>query len=125
MEIFHADRKKTTGILSIIYLIATAVIALGYSIFYVEVKLPNGSTGQLLDIMDYISNSFLMPFISLLSAILIGWIMKPSWIADEMELNGEKFSRKKLYNVMIKYIMPLIIIILFLKSTGLLNMFTK
>lgn len=94
MEIFHADRKKTTGILSVIYLIATAVIALGYSIFYVEVKLPNGSTGQLLDIMDYISNSFLMPFISLLSAILIGWIMKPSWITDEMELNGEKFSRK-------------------------------
>ena len=125
MEIFHADRKKTTGILSIIYLIATAVIALGYSIFYVEVKLPNGSTGQLLDIMDYISNSFLMPFISLLSAILIGWIMKPSWIAEEMELNGEKFSRKKLYNVMIKYIMPLIMIILFLQSTGLLNMITK
>jgi len=125
LESIVADRKKTTGILSIIYLIATAVIALGYSIFYVEVKLPNGSTGQLLDIMDYISNSFLMPFISLLSAILIGWIMKPSWIADEMELNGEKFSRKKLYNVMIKYIMPLIMIILFLQSTGLLNMFTK
>ena len=97
MEIFHADRKKTTGILSVIYLIATAVIALGYSIFYVEVKLPNGSTGQLLDIMDYISNSFLMPFISLLSAILIGWIMKPSWIAEEMELNGEKFSHVKNY----------------------------
>jgi len=75
--------------------------------------------------MDYISNSFLMPFISLLSAILIGWIMKPSWIAEEMELNGEKFSRKKLYNVMIKYIMPLIMIILFLQSTGLLNMITK
>ena len=51
--------------------------------------------------------------------------MKPSWIAEEMELNGEKFSRKKLYNVMIKYIMPLIMIILFLQSTGLLNMITK
>lgn len=104
MELFHTERKKTTGVLSIIYLIATAVIALGYSIFYVEVKLPNGSTGQLLDIMDYISNSFLMPFISLLSAILIGWIIKPSWIVEEMELNGKKFSRKKLYNVMIRYI---------------------
>ena len=115
------QRGKTTGILSIIYLIITAVIALGYSIFYVEVKLPNGSTGQLLDIMDYISNSFLMPFISLLSAILIGWIIKPSWITEEIELNGEKFSRKKLYNVMIKYIMPVIMVILFLQSTGLIN----
>ena len=86
-----------------------------------EVKLPNGSTGQLLDIMDYISNSFLMPFISLLSAILIGWIIKPSWIVEEMELNGKKFSRKKLYNVMIRYIMPVIMVILFLQSTGFLN----
>ena len=107
--------------LFIIYLIATAVIALGYSIFYVEVKLPNGSTGQLLDIMDYISNSFLMPFISLLSAILSGWIIKPSWIVEEMELNGKKFSRKKLYNVMIRYIMPVIMVILFLQSTGFLD----
>ena len=121
MELFHTERKKTTGVLSIIYLIATAVISLGYSIFYVEVKLPNGSTGQLLDIMDYISNSFLMPFISLLSAILIGWIIKPSWIVEEMELNGKKFSRKKLYNVMIRYIMPVIMVILFLQSTGFLD----
>ena len=42
MELFHAKRKITTKVLSVIYLIATAVIALGYSIFYVEVKLPNG-----------------------------------------------------------------------------------
>ena len=55
MELFHTERKKTTRVLSVIYLIATAVIALGYSVFYVEVALPNGSTGQLLDIMDYIS----------------------------------------------------------------------
>lgn len=125
MELFHTERKKTTRVLSVIYLIATAVIALGYSIFYVEVALPNGSTGQLLDIMDYISNSFMMPFISLLSAILIGWIMKPSWIAEEMELNGEKFKRKKLYNVMMRYIMPVIMVILFLQSTGVLNMIMK
>ena len=78
-----------------IYLIATAVIALGYSVFYVEVALPNGSTGQLLDIMDYISNSFMMPFISLLSAILIGWIMKPSWIAEEMAVSYTHLGRKE------------------------------
>lgn len=125
MEIFHTERKKTTGILSVIYLIATAVIALGYSVFYVEVGLPNGSTGQLLDIMDYISNSFLMPFIALLSSIFIGWIMKPDWIAEEMELNHNKFRRKKLYNVMIRYIMPVIMVILFLQSTGFLNLFVK
>ena len=124
MELFHTERRKTTGILSIIYLIATAVIALGYSIFYVEVMLPNGSTGQLLDIMDYISNSFMMPFIALLSSILIGWIMKPSWIIEEMERGGKKFGRKTLYVVIVKYLLPVIMLILFLQSTGILNGFS-
>lgn len=121
MELFHTERKKTTGVLSVIYLIATAVIALGYSIFYIEVKLPNGSIGQLLDIMDYISNSFMMPFIALLSSVLIGWIVKPSWIAEEMELGGAKFGRKKLYFVMIQFILPIVMLILFLQSTGILS----
>ena len=57
--------------------------------------LPNGSTGQLLDIMDYISNSFMMPFIALLSAIFIGWVMKPNWIVEEMERGGKHFGRKE------------------------------
>lgn len=121
MEIFHTGRKQTTAVLSVIYLIATAVIALGYSIFYVEVPLPNGSTGQLLDTMDYISNSFMMPFIALLSSVLIGWIMKPAWIAEEMERGGKVFRRKKLYTVMIRYVMPVIMLIIFLQSTGILN----
>ena len=119
MEMFHTERKKTTLVLSLIYLIATAVIALGYSIFYLEVSLPNGSTGQLLDIMDYISNSFLMPFISILSAILVGWLVKPQWIIDEMESTGDRFSRKKLYVIRIKYVVPVVMVILFLQSTGI------
>ena len=44
MEIFHTGRKKTVSVLSAVYLAASAIIALGYSIFYVEVELPNGST---------------------------------------------------------------------------------
>ena len=121
MEIFHTGRKKTVLILTAIYLAASAVITLGYSIFYVEVKLPNGSTGQLLDIMDYISNSVMMPFIALLSTILIGWVMTPDYVIDEMERGGEKFRRKKLYRVMIRYVAPVMMFVLFLQSTGILS----
>lgn len=121
MEIFHTGRKKTVLILTAIYLAASAVITLGYSIFYVEVKLPNGSTGQLLDIMDYISNSVMMPFIALLSTILIGWVMTPDYVIDEMERGGEKFRRKKLYCIMIRYVAPVMMLVLFLQSTGILS----
>ncbi len=121
MEIFHTGRKKTVLVLSVIYLTASAVIALGYSIFYFEVSLPNGSTAQLLDIMDYISNSVMMPLIALLSAILIGWVKGPKYVTDEMERNGEHFGRKKLYCVMVRYIAPVLMLILFVQSTGILS----
>ena len=121
MEIFHTGRKKTVSVLSAVYLAASAIIALGYSIFYVEVELPNGSTGQLLDIMDYISNSVMMPFIALLSTILIGWVMTPDYVIDEMERNGSRFRRTKLYRIMIRYVAPVMMFILFLQSTGVLS----
>ena len=125
MEIIKSTRKKTTLVMTVIYMAASAVIALGYSIFYFEVKLPNGSTGQLLDIMDYISNSFMMPFISLLSCIFIGWVVGPKWIIDEVESSGHKFTRKGLYRVMIKYVAPIMMFVLFLQSTGLLGRLIK
>ena len=86
---------------------------------------PNGSTAQLLDVMDYLSNSFLMPFISLLTSILIGWVVGPQWIVDEVQRNGEPFRRAGLYRVMIRHIVPAVMLFLFLTSTGFLNLFTK
>ena len=120
MEIFHTSRKKTVLVLSVIYLVASAVIALGYSVFYFEVQLPNGSAAQLLDIMDYVSNSVMMPLISLLSTILIGWVLKPQFIVEEMEKGSGKFTRKTLYTVIIRYMAPIVMLILFLQSTGIL-----
>lgn len=121
MEIFHAGRKKTVAILAVFYLAASAVISLGYSVFYVEAPLPNGTVGQLLDIMDYVSNSVMMPFIALLSTILIGWIAKADFVIDEVRRNGESFRREKLYRVMIRYVAPLMMLALFLESTGILS----
>ena len=125
VEIFHISRKKAVLILSVLYLAASAVIALGYSLFYFNVLLPNGSKGQLLDIMDYISNSVMMPLIALLSTILIGWVKKPEYVISEMERSGDLFRRKGLYVVMIRYIAPLMMLILFLQSTGLLDWLIK
>ena len=121
MEILHTNRKKTVLVLSGVYLAASAVIALGYSIFYFEVQLPNGSTGQLLDIMDYVSNSVMMPLIALLSTILIGWVVGPDYVVEEMETGGARFTRKKIYRVMIRYVAPVMMLVLFLQSTGILS----
>ena len=72
MELFHKSRKQMCAVIGLYSLVTAVLICLGYNALYFELPLPNGSVGQLLDVMDYISNSFLMPFISLLTSILIG-----------------------------------------------------
>ena len=119
MEIFHKSRKEMCALVGIYSLVTAVTICLGYNVFYFELTLPNGSAAQLLDVMDYISNSFLMPFISLLTSILIGWIVGPKWICDEVQKNGEAFPRAGLYSVLVRYVVPVVMLILFLVSTGL------
>ena len=119
MEIFHKSRKEMCAAVGVYSLVTAVLICLGYNALYFELPLPNGSTAQLLDVMDYISNSFLMPFISLLTSILVGWVVGPKWIIAEVEKNGEHFGRAKLYSVMMKYVVPVVMLILFLTSTGL------
>ena len=118
MELYHKPRKKMCGAVGIYSLITAVLICLGYNKLYFELKLPNGSVGQLLDVMDYISNSFLMPFISLLTSILIGWVIGPDWIIGEVERNGEQFKRAGMYRFMIRYVVPVVMLVLFLVSTG-------
>ena len=124
MEIFHQSRQKMCGLIGGYSLVTAVLICLGYNVLYFELPLPNGSIGQLLDVMDYISNSFLMPFISLLTSILIGWVISPKWITDEVMKNGEKFPRAGLYRFMIRYVVPVVMLVLFLMSTGFLNLFS-
>ena len=64
-----------------------------------------------------------LTFISLLTSILIGWVIGPKWIIDEVEKNGEHFGRAKLYSVMMRYVVPVVMLILFLTSAGLGSLF--
>ena len=62
-----------------------------------------------------------MPFIAFFSTILIGWIVTQDYVIDEMERSGGKFRRKKLYYVMIRFVAPIMMFVLFLQSTGILH----
>jgi len=120
MEMFHSSRKKTSLVLTGVYAIGALIVCLGYNIFYFELKLPNGAVGQILDVADYVSNNVLMPIVALLTSVLIGWVVKPKWVIDEVERNGEKFGRRNLYAFIIKYIAPFVMFILLLQALGIL-----
>ena len=121
MDEFHTSRTKAGIIELIVAIIVGTIVCLGYNKLYFEVKLPNGSIAQILDIMDYISNNIMMPIVAIGTRILIGWISKPQTVIEEVQKNGEKFSRKGMYVVMVKFITPILLFILFLKSIGLLT----
>ena len=102
-------------------LVIGVFVCLGYNLLYFELKLPNSENpGQLLDVLDYISNYLMMPVIALATCILIGWVLKPDSVIDEVTKNGEKFRRKTLYKIMTRYISPIFIIVILLFSLGIL-----
>ena len=119
MDKFHVSRKKGTILTTLYGMIVGVIVCLGYNKLYFELKLPNGTVAQILDVMDYISNNCLMPIVALLTCILIGWVVKPKVIIDEVTLGGYRFGREKLYVAMIKVIAPLMLLILLVQSVGL------
>lgn len=121
MDKFHLSRGKATLLETAIALAGGILVCLGYNKLYFDITLPNGAEAQILDVMDYISNNCLMPIVAIGTCILIGWIVKPEFVIDEVEKNGEKFGRKKLYDVMVSYIAPVLLVILLLKSLGILT----
>ena len=122
MDKFHMSRVKAAAIETGIALAGGIFVCLGYNKLFFEIKLPNGAAAQILDIMDYISNNCLMPLVAIGTCILIGWILKPKIIIEEVEKSGCKFGRKRLFVVMIRYIAPVLLVILLLKSLGILTM---
>ena len=122
MDKFGWDRKKSVIATFVMAAVMGIVVCLGYNVLYFEAVLPNGSVGQVLDIMDYISNYVLMPVVSIATCVFIGWIVKPKTIIEEVTRNGEKFGREKLYIIMVKYVTPVLLLILLLQALGIVKL---
>lgn len=125
MDQFHLSRRKAAVIETLIALVVGAIVCMGYNRLYFDVKLPNGSNAQVLDILDYISNNAMMPIVAIGTCILVGWIIKPKTVIDEVEKTGTAMGRKRMYTIMIKFVAPVLLIVLFLKSVGLFNILMK
>lgn len=121
MDKFHISRIKAAVIETVIALVAGVIVCLGYNKLFFNITLPNGAAAQILDVMDYISNNLMMPVVAIGTCILIGWIVKPKTVIEEVEKNGNKFSRRFLYVLMIKFIAPVLLGILLLKSLGIVT----
>lgn len=119
MDKFKWSRKKASTISVVVSVVIALITCFGYNIWYFEYTLPNGSVGQILDIFDYVINSFMMPIIAIISSLMIGWFCGTKLITDEIKLNGERFGREWLYIIMIKYIAPVFLVFILLSAFGI------
>lgn len=71
--------------------------------------------------MDYVSNSCLMPIVAIGTCIMIGWVIGPGMVVDEIERSDCRMGRKRLYVAMVKVVAPILLTVLLLKSVGLLT----
>ena len=85
---------------------------LGFSVWK-DVK-PFGKS-DILTFFDFLSNNIMMPIVALITCILIGYVVKTKFIEDEVEINSA-FKSKKMFQIMIKFVAPVFMVIIFLSS---------
>ena len=73
---------------------------------------------SILDIMDFASNSVLMPIVAFFTCIFVGFIIKPKAIADEVKASDGTFTGEKMFNVMIKWIAPIFLVLILASSVA-------
>mgnify|MGYP002517672968 CR=1 FL=1 len=99
------------------------VVNLGYSsLSFVQ---PMGEGTSILDFLDFISNSVMMPISALMTCIFVGWIIKPKTLVDEVRQSAE-FKLAGVWSVVIKYIAPVVLVVILVayvaQTLGLFSM---
>lgn len=105
MDKLHVGRKTACLIVLGISVIIGVPSSLGNGVW-------SGVTIMGMDFLtffDFITNNVIMPVVAFITCILVGYVIKPAAIIEEVEKNG-KFTGKKLFTVVIKYIAPVCII---------------
>ncbi len=116
MEKFKFTRRKTCLTIFLFSLLLGIPSALGYGLLD-SVKILGMS---FLDFFDFLSNTIIMPIVAFATCIFVGYIIKPKAIYDEVTSSG-KFGRYKIFCAMIKYIGPVLLLIILVSS--ILNTF--
>lgn len=114
MDRFHCKRLKACIIVTAFSFALGVPSSLGFGV------LSNLSLGEMtfLDIMDFLSNSVLMPIVAILTCIFVGFIIKPKAIADEVKATDGKFKSEKLFGIMIKWIAPVLLVAILASSVA-------
>lgn len=121
VSIFVDKTNKSRRFITICVTIYTIVMAIPSSLGFGVLSGISIKGMSILDMFDFVSNSILMPVVALLTCLFVGFVVKPKTIIDEVESSSHSFKSKKVYEILIKYVSPILIILILISS--ILNAF--
>lgn len=107
-DVWHWKRLVATIITGIVMLLLGSLSALGYGPL-------SGVTiigKQFLDFFDFITNNLMMPVSALITCYVVVKYWKVSELAKEVTVDGASFGRRKIFDVMIRYIAPVFLVVI-------------
>ena len=111
---FGWGRKKATVIIGVVMLALGSLSSLGYGpLAGIEII-----GMQFLDFFDFLTNSVMMPIAAIATCLLVSRVIGVEGIEQEVLEEGGTFRRKKVFNVMIRYICPIFAIIILISSVA-------
>ena len=108
----HLGRIPAATLMAVIMLVLGTLSSLGYGPLAGVTLIGM----QFLDFFDFITNSLMMPLGALATCLLVIRVIGFKRIAEEVELDGMPFKRKRVFNFMIRYLCPIFIIIILITS---------
>ncbi|MBE6816097.1 MAG: sodium-dependent transporter [Ruminococcaceae bacterium] len=108
---FKMRRGTATALVAIFGIVVGIACSLGFGIWS-DFTIFGFS---ILDFLDFVSNSILLPLVGMLTCIVVGFVIKPDAIISEVELNGE-FKMKHFYTAMVKWVAPIFIFAILVSS---------
>ena len=121
VSIFVDKTNKSRRFITICVTIYTIVMAIPSSLGFGVLSGISIKGMSILDMFDFVSNSILMPVVALLTCLFVGFVVKPKTIIDEVESSSHSYKSKKVYEILIKYVSPILIILILISS--ILNAF--
>ena len=109
------NRKVSCIAVTVFSLLMGIPSSLGFNIWG-HITFLNGLT--FLDLFDFVSNSVIMPIVAFFTCVLIGFVVKPKTVADEVKVTDGTFKSEKLFTVMIKWIAPIFILAILVFSVA-------
>ena len=121
VSIFVDKTNKSRRFITICVTIYTIVMAIPSSLGFGVLSGISIKGMSILDMFDFVSNSILMPVVALLTCLFVGFVVKPKTVIDEVESSSHSYKSKKVYEILIKYVSPILIILILISS--ILNAF--